>query len=668
MNTMIEEVLAELCVDDGVIRGNVAVQGAVKGSLLNGDKEKTNRLLRHLKDIEKFKARFSPDTLGDEAYQYEISRMLAYLPLTDYGNVLRVQARYGDRIRYVSEKSKFYVYDGRSWIEDVSQKHVMTYVINTVGYLEVEGALLPLPTDENGNLLICPQIGLLETPTSEQAAIIKKFAERERHLKALEKWQSQSQSRHSIDATLSILSRSSPNAVSLLDFDTRDYLLNCQNGTLDLQTGELRPHNHKELHMKVTGTNYVPGAKCPYWDAFVAKLTRGDKEVERFLKQIAGQGLAGVQQDDVMVVCYGPGGNGKTVFSEMVKEVIGGYADVANTDLFLAKEHEGISNDRAALVGVRFLTVSETDEGRKLNESLVKGMTGGDKQKVRFLRNEFFTMVPKFTAMLFTNHKPVITGTDEGIWRRVKLVPWLHSFEQDPEREDKATVYAKMRAELPGILNWLYEGYRDRQLSGHLYIPNLVQCNTQDYRRESDTLGEFLEDYCVTDEEHATVPVGDLYMKFREFYEADGFRFAITKKGFAARLKERSDIPYLGQKRTASVRYWTGIRLLENGETKKGPDDLPQKQPDPEPEVVVRPSEPEEYRFSPKGVPTPDQIKNYPADALFYMKDKGRPCYTCKQGAWMPYYSDEIGGGVWRAGCSNCHPEIVESKGRKYRV
>jgi len=367
-------------------------------------------------------------------------------------------------------------------------------------------------------------------------------------------------------------------SISLLDFDTHDQLVNCANGTLNLETGKLQPHNPRDLQTKMTPIPFVPGATAPTWEKFIQKVTRNDQDLLRFLQQITGEGLAGRQQDDILPICYGPGSNGKTVFSEMIKRVLGNYASMANSDLFLAKQTEGISNDRAALVGVRFLTASETDEGRKLNEALVKGMTGGDTQRVRFLHKEFFEYTPQFTPMLFTNHKPLINGTDNGIWRRVKLIPWLHNFEQDPEREDKAVVMAKMQQEASGILNWIYAGYKDRQAHGKLFVPNRVQQETNSYRSQSDTMGEFLEDYCVVTEEGAQVTKKELYEKYKEFAVNAGQSNTATEKGFGMRLRERSDIPYLGETRIhGGVRCWVGIRLRTENDPNPTPE--PKAQP-----------------------------------------------------------------------------------------
>jgi putative DNA primase/helicase len=348
----------------------------------------------------------------------------------------------------------------------------------------------------------------------------------------------------------------------LSEFDTDKYLLNCQNGTYNLKTKQLQPHNPLDLCTKITGCDYDPTATSPHWDAFMLKIMC-DRETLRSVQQIAGEGLVGDQQDSLFPICYGPGSNGKSTFKETSLEVLGGYADTVPSDLFIAKQNEGISNDKAALVGTRFLLASETDEGKRLNEALVKNTTGHETIKARFLRQEFFSFMPVFTPMLFTNPKPIIQGTDRGIWRRVKLIPWLHNFETDPERKDPEVVATEMRGELSGILNWFITGYNDRQDYGKLYISPRIMHETESYRVQSDNLGEFLLDYCITTERDAEIKKDDLYKKYVEVMQEAGQDKVTTKKGLGMKLQERTDIPYLGEKREGQmrIRYWTGIRL-----------------------------------------------------------------------------------------------------------
>lgn len=600
---------------------------------------------------------------GKDRYQHDISRELATLPLTDFGNALRLFYRYGEVLRYVPEKSKFFYWSERGiWKEDTAGQYVRDMAFKTLAYLDIEAKLLPLPTDRDGNVIPRPEVAMLRDATPAEQDAIVEYALRDQQYEGLIKWMIKSQSSHSITAMVKEFGALPGVPTSLLDFDALDYRLNCRNGILDLKTGELLPHDPKELHTKMTGCDFPtnPDEARAYWEKFINKITGGNKDLQRFLQQVIGEGLAGVQQDDMLPVCYGPGSNGKTVFSEIIKEVMGDYAGTASSDLFLQRDSEGISNDKAALVGVRFLTASETDEGRKLNEATVKSLTGGDTQTVRFLYGEFFSMTPKFTPLLLTNHKPIINGTDNGIWRRVKLVPWLHNFETDPEREDKPAVMSKLRAELSGILAWAFSGYQDRQSYGKLYIPEEVQNETKAYRVESDTLGEFLEDYCVIGGPDLMVLRKDLYDKYIEFAGGAGMRYTMTEKSFAMKLKDRPDLNVGSYRDGKARRYWTGIRLLEDGET---PPERPTADKQNQ-HTNEQPASEQPGQASLPIIPTADQIANWPDDAYQYAGEpRSYPCMKHPDGKWVPYYSiDE----VWRYACSECHPEVVASKGAKY--
>jgi len=521
------------------------------------------KVLAHLKTN-------SFDPTKEDQFQHELSKKLGDLLTTDAGNAIRFWARYGHHIHWVAEQKYYirYVEEEGRWIE-AKRGEVMARAKKTASFIMNEARLLPLPTDKHGNLLMYPQMGPSDKPTQEQAEIIRQFEEREEKADALIKWSKQSQSRRGLEAMIELL-KDEPGISILqsdLDSDRTDYLFNCLNGTLDLKAFELRLHDPTYLITKIAPVNYDPSATCPEWNKFMSKVTSGNSDIERFIRDLSGCGLVGKQPDDILVINHGGGGNGKGVFAETQKEWMGGYASTANSDLFLAKDSDGISNDRACLVGVRFLTASETDEGRKLNEALVKSMTSSDTQKVRFLHREFFEMRPQFTAMLFTNHKPIISGTDKGIWRRVKLIPWTYDFESDPEIAERAEVMEKLRAEYSGVFNWALEGLKNRMKTPQINVPPIIKQGTDAYRKDSDTQGEFLEDFCITTELEAEVTKAELYAKYKEFALNAGQNNVATEKGFASKLRERTDIPYLRNgRKSGSVRYWSGIRLRNDND------------------------------------------------------------------------------------------------------
>jgi len=488
--------------------------------------------------IAQFSSEYSPYTTEKQIFQRGLSAILLDLPCTDNGNAIRFSSRFGHLIRYVAEQKAFFTWEGERWEEDKKEK-VVALARETANFISIEMSLLVLPKGADED---------------EIRAYKKRLSE-------IFRWSLKSQDKHSIDAMVELVKSESGITVLQSELDQDDYLLNLKNGTFDLRAGKLKPHDPHDLITKLAPVVYDPETQCPNWNKFMFKVVRGNRALFDFLQDLVGCGLTGKQLDDILPISFGPGGNGKGIFAETLKNVLGDYASTATSDLFLARNNEGVSNDRACLVGVRFLTASETDEGRRLNEALVKSMTGGDTQKVRFLHKEFFELVPKFTAMLFTNHKPIIGGTDQGIWRRVKLIPWLHDFTKDPEIEPRPVVMARMEAESSGILNWAIAGYVRRMQTSQIQVPREVAAETDIYRRQSDTLAEFLEDCCVVDEQDAEVTKKDLYEKYCKFAEEAGQKNVSTAKSFGMRLMERTDIAYLGERKVKSARYWTGIRL-----------------------------------------------------------------------------------------------------------
>ena len=274
--------------------------------------------------------------------------------------------------------------------------------------------------------------------------------------KVLFNWARQSQSKHRLNAML-VLAQSEPGIPArLTEFDSEPLLLNCKNGVLNLATGKLLPHDQACKHSKISMINYDPAAQCPQWLVFLCRVMGNDDEMINFLQRAVGYTLTGDTGEQCLFFTYGTGANGKSVFLEILLQLLAEYGTNARADTFMLKTNGGgIPNDIARLVGMRFVGISETESGQRMAESLVKDMTGGDTVTARFLHKEFFSFRPEFKLWIRGNHKPNIRGTDDGIWRRIHLVP----FEvQIPVGELDPRLPEKLRAELPGILRWAVDG------------------------------------------------------------------------------------------------------------------------------------------------------------------------------------------------------------------
>jgi putative DNA primase/helicase len=488
-------------------------------------------------------------------YQYNLSRLLCNVEETDTGNAIRFAARYGHLCKYVPEPDKWYIWTGVLWAEDTTGA-AMQFAKQTAAYMEMEADFIPLPQDDEGYPIPYPKQGPAG-PGFYDAEILAKFEEVEERKKRLYAWAKKSRSKQALLSMLE-LARSEPGITTAKAlYDADDMLLNVRNGVLDIRTRELHPH-HPKFHMsRLANVDFDPSADCFEWLKFIDKVTVRRPNIAAFLRQIAGMGITGERVEDIFVVFYGSGSNGKTVFQEVLREILGDYADIATAEMFMEKKNDSGSNDIAMLDGVRLLFKDETKQGRQLDEGMVKELTGGGAKKARFLFKEFFIFVPKFTAILSTNHRPRIAGTDNGIWRRVKEIPWEHNFEKDPEKRPKEEVFATFRAESSGILNWCLDGFADYKQNGVFIPPEIVDA-TDNYKRLSDVIGSFIEEECYTGPGY-TVTKKELYTLYAAYMEENGSH-PLNKPNFGEEMKQRG---FLEGKSGAMGHYWKGIRARD---------------------------------------------------------------------------------------------------------
>jgi putative DNA primase/helicase len=223
-----------------------------------------------------------------------------------------------------------------------------------------------------------------------------------------------------------------------------------------LRTGELRPAQRGDHITKSTAVAPSARADCPRWFDFLRQATRGDDGLMRFMQQVAGYGLTGDICEHALFFIYGPGGNGKTVFLNTVKSILGDYATTAAMDTFMANHHDRHPTDLAMLRGARLVSVSETEEGRAWTESRIKQLTGGDPISARFMRQDFFEYRPQFKLLIIGNHKPSLRNVADAARRRFNLIPFIHK----PETPDRQ-LEEKLKSEWPGILRWAINGALD---------------------------------------------------------------------------------------------------------------------------------------------------------------------------------------------------------------
>jgi len=337
------------------------------------------------------------------------------------------------------------------------------------------------------------------------------------------------------------------------ELDADPWLLNVKNGTIDLQSGEFREHKQEDLITKIANVNYDPKADCPMWKKFVREIMNYKAELIKFLQTAVGWSLSGDISEQSMFILYGTGANGKTTFLNTIMHLLGDYSTATPTETFLKKNGDSYSNDVARLRGTRFVTTTEVEQGRKLSEPLIKKITGNDQMTARFLYGEYFNFNPTFKIFMATNHKPVIKGTDHGIWRRIKLIPFMNRITED--KQDKFLEY-KLRDEASGILNWLLEGLEIWKKE-RLKTPKEVLFATDEYREEMDVFGNFIQERCIQKKE-ASINIKVLYKAYSDWC-CENNEHPVSERFLALRLKEMG----FERGRTATERFWVGVGLLE---------------------------------------------------------------------------------------------------------
>lgn len=418
---------------------------------------------------------------------------------TESANARRLVERYGDVLLWVDPWNKWLCWDGKRWKLDDCRA--------------VDALALQMVDD-----LWREAVELAKTADRDTAAAALNFVRSSNQAVGIR--------------NLLTLARSSV-AVLPSTLDTHPWLLNCQNGTLDLRTGTLRAHDKADFLTQICPVEYDADARFPTWRDFVHTILGGDRDLITYVQRLVGYCLTGSTREHLLPFLYGVGANGKSTFVSAVLAMLGpDYSLKAPTDLLLAKG-EAHPTERADLYGKRFCACVEAEDGRRLAESLVKELTGGDRIRARRMREDFWEFTATHKIWLAANHKPTVRGTDHGIWRRIKLLPFTVTIPDDQQDKD---LPAKLLDELPGILAWSVAGCWQWQQDG-LREPACVRAATNAYRDEMDLVGRFITDCCDVGSE-LSVGASVLFKRFRTWCEDAGER-APNQTRFGSRLTER---------------------------------------------------------------------------------------------------------------------------------
>lgn len=403
------------------------------------------------------------------------------LPLTERGNADRLLLRYGAHLRYTAARG-WLVYDGQRWADDDGQRARMSKAVAREIWSSASRA--------------------------SDASQRKAFAT----------WAKASEGLRNMENSAVLASSDAAVRVPVGAFDQHPLLVNCQNGIVDLTSGGRRDHDPGLLLTKVAPYAYDPQASCPRWMTFLTEIMDGSIEMVAYLQRVCGYWLTGETGEQVVWFFWGDGANGKSTLLSVIRAVFGDYVISTQASTFAEQKTDSVRNDIARLNGARLVTASEGTETRRLNEALIKQLTGGDPVTARFLHREYFEFFPTFKTVLATNHKPSISGTDQGIWRRIHLVPF--TVEIPPERRNPYLSQELIETEGAGILAWCVAGARAWRTEG-LAPPDVVRSATDEYRAESDHFGTFLEERTVTGPAHQET-FTNLYTAYRLWCEENG--------------------------------------------------------------------------------------------------------------------------------------------------
>ena len=415
----------------------------------------------------------------------------------DTGNAARFVDRFGESVLYNYTSRSWMYYDGRRWTQDDNgeAKRMSDELVEEVrfGLQEYLDHLEDVSDLDEAKKKYLAHVKTMRSSRGKENMLTEA-----RHLRS----------------------------TSTVAFDLHPYKLTVLNGTLNLLSGELIPHDKADLISKITVCEYTDKTDTPRWTTFLNEIFGGDQELIRFVQKAVGYSLTGSVEEHCAFFCYGTGRNGKSTFLDLITEIMGDYAVNIQPETIMVKQAQsGPSSDIARLKGARFVTTVEPNEGARLNEGLLKQLTGGDRVTAAKKYEDEFEFSPEFKLWMGTNHKPTIRGTDVGIWSRIRLIPFSV---QIPEDQIDRKLKYKLREEIPGILAWAVDGCLMWRREG-LKTPSSVQAASKEYKNEMDVLSAFLEACCV---ESGETDAGDLFRGYSEWAkESNEYEMSSTKFG-----------------------------------------------------------------------------------------------------------------------------------------
>lgn len=443
-----------------------------------------------------------------------------YYSYDDTGNADRFKDAHGDTLRYSYVREKWYFYNGKIWTQDQEGK-VKTMADEVIEKMKSEKIFIPEDSDEE-----------------EAKKLFRK------HIKS---------TRNSTGKTNMIKESQHLLPIQLETFDNDLHLFNVQNGYLNLREGHLYEHDKDKYFTRISNVEFTDKADCPMWEDFLQQIFDGDTELIEYIQRAVGYSLSGSTEEQMMFILYGNGRNGKSVFLDVINELFGTYSTNISAQSIMVKQQSGGANpDIAKLAGARLVTTTESNEGVRFDEGLIKQLTGGDRVTARFLYEDEFEFTPQFKLWMATNHKPLIRGTDDGIWRRMGIIPFNV---QIPEHKVDKKLTHKLRREINAILNWAVLGYLKWQQDG-LREPEIIKTQRAEYRVEMDSIEAFIQDCCVVDA-FSNVRAKEFYQAYRD-WASDNGQYLMSNTKFGREMAKKYT-----KRKSDGVIVYGGIKLQD---------------------------------------------------------------------------------------------------------
>jgi putative DNA primase/helicase len=439
--------------------------------------------------------------------------------LNDTGNAQQLVDRYQGFIKYNFENKIWKIWNGKYWQNDVT-KQIKSYAEVIVNDMKTQAFQSEDDYDR--------KIKLKNVQRAFSSAGKEAFLKEAQHLSGIPAVNS--------------------------NFDNHEFLLNVNNGILDLKKGILIDHDKTFLLSKFIGIDYENSKSPKQWLKFLNEIFLGDQELILYLQKAIGYTLTGSIREQALFILYGDGNNGKSVFLDIISRLLGDYAINVQVETILERKNgNNYTSDLARLKGARFVTTGENNEGSKLNEGLIKQITGGEQITARFLYGTEFEFYPNFKIWIQTNHKPIIRGTDAGIWRRIHAIPLTYKVSESKRDKD---LVKKLESELSSILHWAVEGCLLWQKEG-LKLPSVIAAGIQEYKNEMDIISTFISEECdlITDwETNANV----LYNEYEKWSKSSN-EYLMSKTKFGREIAKRFD-----RLRKSYGNVYKGIRLKKD--------------------------------------------------------------------------------------------------------